>query len=1012
MNPEPIWTPNAARVAASNMRRFLNAHAARLDSPDYAGLYRWSLAHPEEFWPAVVDFCGIYMRTHERAVVEHWDDMPNARWFPGATLNYAENLLRSAHTGAALIFVSETGERLELDWAELRRQVASVAAGLRALGVARGDRVAAWLPNRPETVVVALATASIGAVWSSCSPDFGKRAVLDRFGQIAPKVLIAADGYFYDGKRIDCLPVVAEVAKQLPGLAALFVIGYAQAQPDLTRCAGARHFAELLGVPAKLEFAPLEFDDPLFILYSSGTTGAPKCIVHGVGGTLLQHQKEHVLHTDIKPGDVVFYFTTCGWMMWNWLLSTLGCGATVVLFDGAPFHPDPGVLWRIAERESIKVFGTSARYLSALQSHAYAPRAHVRLDALATILSTGSPLAPASFDFVYANVKADVQLASIAGGTDLISCFALGNPLLPVHRGELQCRGLGMAVQIYDASGRAVVGEKGELVCTAPFPSRPIGFWNDPGRARYKRAYFERFPNVWCHGDYAELTPGGGIVIYGRSDAVLNPGGVRIGTAEIYRVVEELPEIAESVAVDQEWDGDTRIVLFVRLAPGAVLDETLRARIRAALRTQASPRHVPAKVIAVEDIPRTLNGKVVELAVRDAVHGREPGNLAVLANPESRSPTFATVRARTMSRPRGVYDARVCARRARGRCCAGAGRAYARPPHADLLAASPALAWLPPHRLASSVRDHAATRGVYLWGGVGRGKTLLMDLFYGCLPFEDKTRQHFHRFMAGVHGNLKTLKDQPNPLDVVADRLAERTRIICFDEFAVGDIADAMILGNLLTALFARGVTLAATSNIRPQDLYRNGLQRQQFLPAIHLIERHTDVLHVEGQQDYRLRVLERADVYQFPSDAAAERHLAEYFAAIAPDEPELDGQLEVLGREIPYRCHADGVIWFDFRALCDGPRSQDDYIELSRCYQTVLVSNVPQLDATLENQAHRFIALVDEFYDRRVKLILSASVPLDALYRGKRLQHDFARTRSRLQEMQSYDYLAAAHRA
>ena len=635
MSPEPIWSPSSERVAASNMQRFLVAHAEHLESLDYSGLYQWSLAHPEQFWRAVVEFCGLRLRKRERTVVENWGDMPNARWFPGATLNYAENLLDPEHAGPALVFHNEIGERVELSWDELRRQVASVANGLRALGVGRGDRVAGWLPNLPETVVAALATASIGAVWSSCSPDFGKRAVLDRFGQIAPKVLIATDGYYYNGKRVECLPLVEEVARQLPGLAAVFVVGYVNKRPSLKRVSGARRFSELLDTNAKLEFATLGFADPLFILYSSGTTGAPKCIVHGVGGTLLQHQKEHVLHTDIKPGDVVFYFTTCGWMMWNWLLSTLACGATVVLFDGAPFHPDPGVLWRIAERESIKVFGTSARYLSSLQGHGFAPREHIGLEALASILSTGSPLAPASFDFVHEQVKNDVQLASIAGGTDLISCFALGNPLRPVYRGELQCRGLGMAVQVFDEDGRAVVGKKGELVCTAPFPSMPVAFWNDPDRAKYRRAYFERFPNTWCHGDYAELTVNGGVVIYGRSDAVLNPGGVRIGTAEIYRVVEQLPEIAECVAVDQEWQGDTRIVLFVRLGVGFVLDESLRARIGAALRAQASPRHVPAKILAVEDMPRTINGKLVELAVRDVVHGREPENLDALANPES-----------------------------------------------------------------------------------------------------------------------------------------------------------------------------------------------------------------------------------------------------------------------------------------------------------------------------------------------------------------------------------------
>ena len=615
------------------MHAFLHAYADRLESRDYAGLHRWSIAHPEEFWPAVMELCGVRTHTRARCVVERREVMPDARWFPGLALNYAENLLRPEHTGTAVIFIAENGERRELTWGELRRAVAEVAAGLRALGVGRGDRVAGWLPNLPETVVAALAAASIGAVWSSCSPDFGADAVLDRFGQIAPKVLIATEAYFYNGKRIDCLPAVGEVARRLPALEALFVVGAAGARPNLERCARARPFESLAVAGAPLEFAPLPFDAPLFILYSSGTTGTPKCIVHGAGGTLVQHQKEHVLHTDIRPGDAVFYFTTCGWMMWNWLLSTLACGATVVLYDGAPLYPDAGALWRMAERESIAIFGTSARYLGAVQASGYAPREHVGLERLRSVLSTGSPLLPAGFEFVYTQIKHDVQLASIAGGTDLISCFALGNPLLPVYRGELQCRGLGMAVEIFDAHGRSVRGEKGELVCTAPFPSMPVGFWNDPDGAKYRRAYFARYPNVWCHGDYAELTAHDGLVIYGRSDAVLNPGGVRIGTAEIYRVVEQLPEIDECVAIDQQWEGDTRMVLFVRLCAGAALDEDLRARIRAALRAQASPRHVPAKILAVPDIPRTLNGKVVEIAVRDVVHGREPANLHVLANP-------------------------------------------------------------------------------------------------------------------------------------------------------------------------------------------------------------------------------------------------------------------------------------------------------------------------------------------------------------------------------------------
>ena len=636
MTPAPIWKPSAERVAASELQRFLDRHAGRLRSADYAGLYDWSIAYPEEFWPAVKDFCAVYSHAQERCALEHAERMPGARWFPGLTLNYAENLLRPEHSAPALIFVGENGERVELSRTQLRAQVASVAQALRAAGVARGDRVAAWLPNRHETVVAALATASIGGVFSSCSPDFGTRAVLDRFGQIDPKVLFVTDGYFYGGKTIDCLPAVHDVVSRLPTLEAVYVIGYREHEPKLAD-SRLRAYSELLEQPAELEFTPVEFSEPLFILYSSGTTGTPKCIVHGVGGTLLQHRKEHVLHTDIKPGDVVFYFTTCGWMMWNWLVSALASGATLVLYDGAPFHPDPGALWRLAERERIKVFGTSARYLSALEQSGYRPGETLALPALETILSTGSPLAPASFDFVYRHVKSDLALASISGGTDLISCFALGCPLRPVHRGELQCRGLGMDVAIFNALGRPVTEEKGELVCLSPFPSMPIGFWNDPERRKYRAAYFERFANVWCHGDYAELTANDGLIIYGRSDAVLNPGGVRIGTAEIYRIVEQLPEIAESIVVGQDWRDDTRIVLFVRLSKGVELDAGLRERIRSALREQASPRHVPAKILEVADIPRTMNGKIVELAVRDVVNGREVADSGVLANPEALS---------------------------------------------------------------------------------------------------------------------------------------------------------------------------------------------------------------------------------------------------------------------------------------------------------------------------------------------------------------------------------------
>jgi acetoacetyl-CoA synthetase len=635
MNSEALWTPSDARVADTNMHRFIARHSDRLSGSDYAALYRWSLESPAEFWAGVWEFCGVHATTPYEAVVEHFERMPGARWFPGAQLNYAQNLLRSEYRGTAIVFHNERGARETLTWDELRSQVASVASALRGLGVEPGDRVAGLLPNRPEAAVAALAAASIGAVWSSCSPDFGPNGILDRFGQIEPKVLFATDGYFYNGKTVDTRATVQALSGQIKGLETLVLVPYVYAGESVWRIQNAKNFADLCADEAPLEFTPLPFEHPLAILYSSGTTGAPKCIVHSAGGTLLQHQKEHVLHTDMRPGDVVFYFTTCGWMMWNWLLSSLACGATIVLYDGAPLHPEPGILWRMAESERVGIFGTSAKYLSALESSGYKPRETVELDALRSVLSTGSPLAPAGFDFVYRDIKADVQLASISGGTDIVSCFALGNPLLPVYRGELQSRGLGMHVQIFDDNGRPIHGRKGELVCVAPFPSMPIGFWRDPEQRRYRAAYFERFPNVWCHGDYAELTVHDGIVMHGRSDTVLNPGGVRIGTAEIYRVVEQLPEVAECIVTAQEWQDDTRIVLFVRLRGGYTLDAALVERIRHALRHQASPRHVPAKVLAVTDIPRTRSGKIVELAVRDTLHGREVANIHALANPEA-----------------------------------------------------------------------------------------------------------------------------------------------------------------------------------------------------------------------------------------------------------------------------------------------------------------------------------------------------------------------------------------
>jgi acetoacetyl-CoA synthetase len=563
--------------------------------------------------------------------------MPGARWFPEARLNFAENLLRRRDAAPALIAWAEGRPRREISHAELARDVSRLAQALAAWGVGPGDRVAGFLPNLPEAVVAMLATASLGAIWSSCSPDFGTRGVVDRFGQITPKVLFAADGYGYAGKRFDSLARVAEIRREIASLERVVIVPSAEDEPDLARIPGAGLWHDALAAfPARaLVFERFPFDHPLYVLFSSGTTGPPKCILHGAGGTLLQHRKEHLLHVDLKPDDRLFYFTTTGWMMWNWLVSGLASDATLVLYDGSPFHPDAGVLFDLAQRERVAVFGTSAKFIDAAAKAGVQPGRTHDLSSLRTVLSTGSPLAPEGFDWVYENLKRDVQLASISGGTDIIACFVGGNPIGPVHRGEIQAPCLGMRVEVFDDQGRSLRGEKGELVCTAPFPSVPLGFWNDPDGRRFRAAYFEKHPGVWSHGDFAELTPRGGVIIHGRSDAVLNPGGVRIGTAEIYRQVESIPEVLESLAIGQAWQGDTRVVLFVRLREGVTLDEGLAERIRRRIRDNTTPRHVPAKLVQVADIPRTKSGKIVELAVRDVVHGRPVANREALANPEA-----------------------------------------------------------------------------------------------------------------------------------------------------------------------------------------------------------------------------------------------------------------------------------------------------------------------------------------------------------------------------------------
>ncbi|MCH7854446.1 MAG: acetoacetate--CoA ligase [Proteobacteria bacterium] len=626
-----IWQPSRERLEGTAMYRFMQEQGHRT----YAELHAWSIHDREEFWQALVRFCDVRFSKEADSVLTQSGDMTTAKWYSGGELNFAEHLLRHGGSRAAIIFCGEDGARRELSFDALRLEVARAAAGLRAAGVTRGDRVAAFLPNCPEAIVAMLAATSMGATWSSCSPDFGINGVVDRFGQIEPRVLICADGYFYGGKRFDSLEAVRGVLKSIPSIEQTVVIPFSTDLPSLAGLDNAVSWAEFTSKNEPLKFESLPFDHPLYVMYSSGTTGVPKCIVHGAGGTLLQHLKEHALHCDVHENDRLFYFTTCGWMMWNWLASGLASGATLMLFDGMPFHEDGRILWRIAEEEKITIFGTSARYIAAQEKAAIKPGNEFDLSSIRTVLSTGSPLAPASFDYVYRDIADNVQLSSIAGGTDIISCFAAGNPLLPVRRGELQCLALGMAVAIFDDDGNAVVNENGELVCTQAFPSMPVCFWNDRGDAKYHAAYFERFPGVWAHGDYAELTDENAMIIHGRSDAVLNPGGVRIGTSEIYRQVEKLDEVVESIAIGQNWDDDVRVVLFVILREGLALTDDVIAKIRKVIRSNATPRHVPAKIIQVPEIPRTISGKIVELAVRSAVHGDPVRNTDALANPDA-----------------------------------------------------------------------------------------------------------------------------------------------------------------------------------------------------------------------------------------------------------------------------------------------------------------------------------------------------------------------------------------
>jgi acetoacetyl-CoA synthetase len=642
---EPLWTPSPERIAGAAITRFMREAGAHhgLRFADYAALHRWSIDHMADFWREIWSFCGVIGDGPGERTLVNPDAMPGARFFPDAKINFAENLLRRRDGADALVFRGEDKVQRRMTYRELADEVSRVQQALSKAGVGEGDRVCAIIANMPEAIIGMLATSSLGAIWSSCSPDFGVQGILDRFGQIEPRVLFAVDGYYYNGKTIDILGKVAEVRSKLPSVQRVVIAPYVSAGASLTAIASITSgvwwgdFTRAFQAQ-KPTFVRLPFNHPLYILYSSGTTGVPKCIVHGAGGTLVQHLKEQQLQCDFQRDDRVFYFTTCGWMMWNWLATGLATGATLLLYDGSPFFQEGKILWEFAQAERMTHFGTSAKYIDAVKKAGLRPMDEFDLTTVRTILSTGSPLAPESFDCVYQCIKRDVCLSSMSGGTDIVASFVGGSPILPVYRGEIQCKVLGMAVESFDEDGKPYPpgsGQRGELVCTRPFPSMPIGFWNDPGDVKYRAAYYEQFPGVWCHGDFVEITARGGTIIYGRSDATLNPGGVRIGTAEIYRQVEQLDEVVESLVIGQDWDHDVRVVLFVRLRDGLTLEEALVNKIKQHIRNNTTPRHVPAKVLQVADIPRTKSNKIVELAVRNIVHGRPVKNVEALANPEA-----------------------------------------------------------------------------------------------------------------------------------------------------------------------------------------------------------------------------------------------------------------------------------------------------------------------------------------------------------------------------------------
>ncbi len=636
-NEQPLWTPTQEFISQTNMAAFMDfvKNKTGQSFDDYNSLWNWSVDNTETFWDMIWDFCGVIGDKGDTILADA-DKMPGAKFYPNGRVNFAENLLRRRDDAPAIIFRTETGDETTYSFKELYDQVSLWSQALAAEGVGEGDRVAGYLPNMPETIIAMLATASLGAIWSSASPDFGAQGLLDRFGQIEPTVFIAVNGYYYNGKTLDCLPKVKEVAPQLKGLKKTVIIDFLGTGAKEENTVLASEFLSAF-TPKDIAFNRVEFNAPLFIMFSSGTTGVPKCIVHGHGGTLLQHLKEHKLQSDVRRDDKVFYFTTCGWMMWNWLVSALASEATVLLYDGSPFYPDGDVLWDFTTKHGCTLFGTSAKYIDAMKNADLRIKDTHDLSAMRTMTSTGSPLVHESFDYVYDAIKSDLHLASISGGTDIVSCFMLGNPLSPVWRGEIQGAGLGMELEAFDDNGKPIPAGagSGELVCTKPFPCMPVMFWNDEDGSKYKAAYFEDYENIWCHGDRIERPEHGGFIIHGRSDATLNPGGVRIGTAEIYRQVEKIEEVTESMAVGQDWDGDVRVILFVTLRAGTVLDEDLIKRIKTEIRMGASPRHMPAKVIQVTDIPRTKSNKIVELAVRNIIHGRPVKNVEALANPEA-----------------------------------------------------------------------------------------------------------------------------------------------------------------------------------------------------------------------------------------------------------------------------------------------------------------------------------------------------------------------------------------